>query len=416
MDPPARTSLTEKIAAYVRVGGIIIRESLRSFLNNNDFEMSAALATYSFFAIVPLLFFIVNITGGHGSLASALIPGIEGLIDHLFPRIRDWMSIEFTTITKHRFTLGAAIMVFVFIAVMSLMDSLRTAFHKIFRKDLPASFIVSQLKNARAALIMLLLFVILIVAEVVFSRVLHALNPNHIILTKAGDVLISLCVATLCVIVFYAVFLPVRFTLARLIGAAAISAVLIIFMREVFAFVIRTNPGYGETFGSLKILFVMIVWVYYCFLVILFGAEITVNADKRNALLLKRLFTTQMDQPFSATLFKRFTAHFNEGDVIFSEGEDGGNMFYVISGRVDITREGKRIRTMTKGEYFGEMSMLLGAPRSASAFAASSDTELIGISRENFDIILRENASIVLSILREMAGRLKDTDESLFGQ
>ncbi len=398
----------------MRVSGIVARESLRSFLNNNDFEMSAALATYSFFALVPLLFFVVNITGGNGNASAMLVTGIEGLIDHLFPRIRDWMSIEFTSITKHQFTLGAAIIVFVFIAAMSLMDSLRTAFLKIFRKEPPASFIMSQLKNARAALIMLLLFVILVVAEVVFSRVFHTFSPESFALTKTGDVLISVCVATLCMTVFYAIFLPVRLTLVKLISASIISAVLIIFMREVFALFIKARPGYGETFGSLKILFVMIVWVYYCFLVILFGAEVAVNTEKRNALLLKGLFAGQLDRPSSATLLKRFVTCHQGGDVIFSEGDGGSNMFYVVAGSVEISRGEKHIRTMVQGEYFGEMSMLLRTPRSASAVAVSPDTELIGISQENFDIILRENAPIVLAILKEMAGRLKNTDESLF--
>jgi CRP-like cAMP-binding protein len=89
-------------------------------------------------------------------------------------------------------------------------------------------------------------------------------------------------------------------------------------------------------------------------------------------------------------------------------------MFYIVAGSVDIGCDGKHIRTMAPGHYFGEMSMLLGTPRSAGARAASENTELIGISQANFDIILRENAPIVLSILKEMAGRLKETDESLF--
>ncbi len=414
MDSPSKTSLAEKIASPIRVGGIIIRESLRSFLNNNDFEMSAALATYSFFAIVPLLFFVANITGGNSSLTAVLIPGIEGLIDHLFPRIRDWMSIELSTITKHRFTMGAVIIVFVFIAAMSLMDSLRTAFLKIFRKEPPASFVVSQFKNARAALIMLILFVILVLAEAVYSGVPDILPPGHFFLTKSGDALISVCVATICMIVFYAVFLPVKLTPVKLVSASIISAVLIVFMREVFAFLIKTRPGYGETFGSLKTLFVMIVWVYYCFLVILFGAEVAVNTEKRNALLLKNLFAGQFEQPSSKTLLKRFTTSYMEGDDIFREGDGGDNMFYIAAGCVDISRGGKTIRTMTRGEYFGEISMLLGTPRSASASAAAPDTELIVISQGNFDIILRENAPIVLAVLKEMADRLKDTDESLF--
>ncbi len=131
----------EGIVRSVRIGGIILRESLRSFLNNNDFEMSAALATYSFFALVPLLFFVISAVAGTGSFAAMLVTGIEGLIDHLFPRIRDWMSLEFSVVTRNPVTLGIVAMIMVFVAAMSLVDTLRTTFFKIFRKDPPSSFI-----------------------------------------------------------------------------------------------------------------------------------------------------------------------------------------------------------------------------------------------------------------------------------
>jgi len=403
--------VVERIGRSLHVIGIVVRESSRSFLVNNDFEMSAALATYSFFALVPLLFFAVSVAPGLGSASAALVAGIEGLIDHLFPRIRDWMSIDFYVATGHHLTLGFAAAIVVFIAAMSLVDSLRTTFLKIFRKDPPASFVLSQFANVRTAAAMILLFIVLVGAEVLFAA-LAGMSGGR----GAANILLSVCIATMCMVFFYTVFLPVRLTAVKLIGASVISAVLIIGMREAFTFVIGTNPAYGETFGSLKVLFVMIVWVYYCFLVILFGAEVAINAEKRDALLLKTLFAGHPGRSFSTGLLTGFITRYSQGDTIFNEGDNGGTMFYIVAGSVDIDCDGKHIRTMAPGHYFGEMSMLLGTPRSAGARAASENTELIGISQANFDIILRENAPIVLSILKEMAGRLKDTDESLFAE
>ncbi|MHB8109944.1 MAG: YhjD/YihY/BrkB family envelope integrity protein [Syntrophorhabdaceae bacterium] len=404
---------SERVARSLRVATIVLRESLRSFLNNNDFEMSAALATYSFFALVPLLFFVVSTLSGTGQFSSMLVTGIEGLIDHLFPRIRDFMSIEFSLVAGHPFTLGVAVAIMVFIAAMSLVDSLRTTFFKIFRKDPPTSLIVTQIGNIRSAIVMFLLFAVLVGAEFVHIIVSGYLEDIGVAVTGPVSVLLSICVATGCMAFFYAIFLPVKLTFVKLIGASFISALLIIGMREIFAHVLKTNPSYGETFGSLKVLFVMIVWVYYCFLVILFGAEIAVNTEKRDALLLKYLFAGELYDQIPVRLLNRFVLHYGPGDAIFNEGENGGMMFYVISGAVDIDRGGKHIRTMLPGDYFGEMSMLLGSHRSAGA-TASQQTQLIPISQDNFNIILRENAPIVLSILKEMAERLKDTDESLF--
>jgi len=409
-----KVSPVERPGRSLRVAGLVLRESLKSFLANNDFEMSAALATYSFFALVPLLFLVASLAGGAGSTAAWLIAGIEGLIDHLFPRIRDWMSVEFSAATRHPFTLGGAAAVFVFVAAMSLVDSLRTTFFKIFRKDAPASLFVVQLGNAQRAGAMFLLFAVLIGAEMVFLALEHILRDRGLSLTGAGSALVSTCVAALCMAFFYRVFLPVRLTALKLAGACIISAVLIIAMREAFAFVLRTNPAYGETFGSLKVLFVMIVWVYYCFLAILFGAEVAVNTGKRDALLLKHLFAGSVRRSIPRGLLARFATPKAPHEIIFEEGDTGGAMYYIVSGSVDIMRGGRHILTMTPGDYFGEISMLLGTPRSATAAAADEPTELIAVSQDNFDLILRDNAPIVLSLLKKMAGRLKDTDESLF--
>jgi membrane protein len=408
-------SLPERMGRSLRVAGIVLRESLRSFLGNNDFEMSAALATYSFFSLVPLLFLMVGFASGTESAAASLIAGVEGLIDHLFPRIRDWMSVEFSVVNRHPLTLGAAAAIAVFIAAMSLVDSLRTTFFKIFRKDPPPSLLLVQLGNVRRATIMFLLFVVLIGAEILFLHFSAFLQARGVTLSGVGNVLFSICLATICMALFYSIFLPVRLAAIKLLCASFISAVLIIAMREIFAFVIRTNPVYGETFGSLKVLFVMIVWVYYCFLVILFGAEVAVNTEKRDALLLKHLFAGHVRRSLPTGLLARFITRNSRDDIIFEEGDTGGAMYYVVSGAVDIIRGGRCMRTMNAGDYFGEISMLLSTPRSAGARVAAESTELIAISRGNFDIILRENAPIVLSILKEMAGRLKDTDESLFG-
>jgi CRP-like cAMP-binding protein len=185
-------------------------------------------------------------------------------------------------------------------------------------------------------------------------------------------------------------------------------------MRGLFSTFVESNPGYGEAFGSLKILFIMIIWVYYCFLVILFGAEIMVNFWKKDALLLKGLFLKESGlQNRPKNLIKKFLRRYNTGDTIFQEGEQGGGMFYVIAGSVNICKKDQVIRTMKKDEYFGEMAMLVDTPRTATAIAAEPDTQLVSISHDNFDAILKENPKIVLSILKEMTMRLKITGENL---
>ncbi|HOE18234.1 MAG TPA: YhjD/YihY/BrkB family envelope integrity protein [Syntrophorhabdaceae bacterium] len=392
---------------------IIIKESIRSFLKNNNFEMSAALATYGFFSVIPLLFFVSYLLGNYAILSQTVTNGIEGLVGHLFPLLKTFISSEFFFSTQYKLTWLVITLGFVFVSIMSLTDSLRTAFLKIFSIDSDLSLLKTIYANVLSAFTILILFFFLVAGEIFYSYLVRtAFREGYYFAVL--NIFISLAVATICMAVFYKTFLPVRLKTVRLITASLVSAILIISMRDLFAFFVQSNPNYGLAFGSLRILFFMIIWVYYCFLVILFGAEIMVHFWKRDALLLKGLFLQdEAVRKRPEALIKKFIRRYDNGDVIFQEGAQGNSMFYIIAGSVSICKKDQVIRTMKEGEYFGEMSMLVDTQRTATAIAAEPGTQLVTISHNNFDAILKENPKIVLSILKEMTMRLKITGDSL---
>ena len=88
-------------------------------------------------------------------------------------------------------------------------------------------------------------------------------------------------------------------------------------------------------------------------------------------------------------------------------------MCFIMTGSVCIDKHGHALRTMKKGDYFGEMSMLLDVPRTATVRVLEKSTQLVVITKENFEIILKESPDVVLAILKEMALRLKMTNESI---
>jgi CRP-like cAMP-binding protein len=91
-------------------------------------------------------------------------------------------------------------------------------------------------------------------------------------------------------------------------------------------------------------------------------------------------------------------------------------MYVIRAGEVVLLRSGRRLHTLGAGDFFGEMSMLLDAPRSATAEAGVNGAELIEIARKNFDLILRENPNVVEALLRQMARRLHQANEWLIAQ
>jgi CRP-like cAMP-binding protein len=114
--------------------------------------------------------------------------------------------------------------------------------------------------------------------------------------------------------------------------------------------------------------------------------------------------------------FAKFLTHFNQGQVLFHEGDDGEEMFIIQSGRVAIKKKVKDgdtvLATLEKGDFFGEMAVLERMPRSASAEMVE-DGDLIVISGEMFGDMIKANPEIAVRMLRKYSIRLRETNRHL---
>jgi CRP/FNR family transcriptional regulator, cyclic AMP receptor protein len=112
-------------------------------------------------------------------------------------------------------------------------------------------------------------------------------------------------------------------------------------------------------------------------------------------------------------LESRFSRTFQVGEVIFREGEAGLTMFVVRAGEVRISkhvRGGERtLATLGPGEFFGEMAVLSGRPRTATA-TALSELHLLELDEQRFGAMINSQAEIAARILKKLARRLDDAD------
>ncbi|MGH9463994.1 MAG: cyclic nucleotide-binding domain-containing protein, partial [Vicinamibacteria bacterium] len=89
------------------------------------------------------------------------------------------------------------------------------------------------------------------------------------------------------------------------------------------------------------------------------------------------------------------------GTVIVREGEPGDSMFIVSTGETDATREKNgesvTVATFSDGDFFGEMAVLSGEPRTATVTAVKN-TELLELSRENLQKIFSKHPDVEAKI------------------
>ena len=93
-------------------------------------------------------------------------------------------------------------------------------------------------------------------------------------------------------------------------------------------------------------------------------------------------------------------------DTIIHQGELGDSMFLIAEGEVRIHRGDVELAVLKAKDYFGEMSILDGEPRSASA-TALADCLLLRISQADFYSILSHHNEVALTIIRTLTRRLR---------
>ena len=106
-----------------------------------------------------------------------------------------------------------------------------------------------------------------------------------------------------------------------------------------------------------------------------------------------------------------------EAEVLCRQGDPGDALFIVTGGRIrlsttDPSGNEKVLTYFTDGQFFGEMSLLTGAPRSATA-TAESDSQLLVLDKNAFDELLASRAQIMREMLKVVSQRTLQTNQQL---
>ncbi|MBU4200590.1 MAG: YihY/virulence factor BrkB family protein [Verrucomicrobia bacterium] len=395
----------------IRTTGLVITESLKSFLRNEDLQKAATAAYYSFLAIIPLCLLVIVVTGHLVFSSDTAMKGLEEVVGQISPVAAPVVLNEVTVLAQHR-TWGLLSILILFWSVTPLASALRSAFSDIFKIRPILPFWSTKFFDIVSVLVLVTLL-ILLTLEKAYSPVLSHWLKDLPIMVRAANTVVPLILAMAALWLFYTLLIPVRLKPVHWLAGSTVTLLLLSLVGPGFALILRVNPNYGFTFGSLKMVFLLFIWVYYSFAVVLFGTEVMANVWRKDALVLKRLLLAPKTALKTSALLNRFVRTFSANEVICREDDTGNEMFFILSGAVAISKQGRHLLTMKPGDYFGELSMLMKAPRTATAIAALPETAVAVISRQNFDIVLGENPGLVLNMLQEMAARLKSTTAKL---
>jgi Flp pilus assembly CpaE family ATPase len=119
-------------------------------------------------------------------------------------------------------------------------------------------------------------------------------------------------------------------------------------------------------------------------------------------------------EPIAQLLRERRLA---ETEVLCRQGEPGDALFIVTGGRIrlsttDPSGNEKILTYFTDGQFFGEMALLSGAPRSATAIA-ETDAQVLVLRKDAFDSLLASHPQIMREMLKVVSQRTKNTNQQL---
>ena len=109
---------------------------------------------------------------------------------------------------------------------------------------------------------------------------------------------------------------------------------------------------------------------------------------------------------------------FDVGDVIFEEGSAGRELFVVLDGRIDIVKQNGAANTIVvtlgKGEFFGEMAVIDGSARSATAVSAAPNTRVMRINHARFVYLVSQQPAFALMVMDALSKRLRASNAMTF--
>jgi CRP-like cAMP-binding protein len=102
------------------------------------------------------------------------------------------------------------------------------------------------------------------------------------------------------------------------------------------------------------------------------------------------------------------------GRVLVREGEHRRELMVLVSGTAKVSRNGRRIASLGPGDFFGEIALLSGGPRTATV-TTTSDVRLMMLAPAGFEGVLETEPAVRRAVLHALGERLRETSASKLG-
>jgi CRP-like cAMP-binding protein len=97
------------------------------------------------------------------------------------------------------------------------------------------------------------------------------------------------------------------------------------------------------------------------------------------------------------------------GKILVRQGEWGRHMYVILRGTAEVIKDGKKVRELIPGDFFGEMAFISGEARTAT-ISARSDMRVMVLGPQQLEVILEEEPALAKRMLETLAQRVRAND------
>jgi CRP-like cAMP-binding protein len=97
------------------------------------------------------------------------------------------------------------------------------------------------------------------------------------------------------------------------------------------------------------------------------------------------------------------------GKTLVREGEWGRHLYVILRGTAEVTKDGKKVRELVPGDFFGEMAFVSGEARTAT-ITARSDMRVMILGPQQLEVILEQEPVLAKRMLETLAQRIRAND------
>ena len=201
--------------------------------------------------------------------------------------------------------------------------------------------------------------------------------------------------------IFYSIMVPIKRLpkILLIIGAAATCSVWI-FLHEMFDVIMNMSQSYGIFYGSMRNLFISLIWLFLNIAGLLFGVELIAFIYNKDVYKY-RMLLMQPNRILIENFFNNKIERFKKDEILFHDGSQSTFVYFIVEGQIETTINNQK-RVLHNNEYFWELSIINNTKRLGNAKVISDWAKVIKIPQHAFKKLLKEDINFQNDILKNL--------------